>query len=73
MKIKACFQHLHPSKSIDFFINIDITNIPEPLPDTIKISTKSRLFLKYCATISVEQSLVIPTPMPTIIPLMDNY
>lgn len=62
------FSYLHPSEPIDCFIKIDITNIPEPLPETMKISTKSRRFLKYCATINVEQSLVMPTPIPTIIP-----
>ena len=39
-------------------------DIPRPLPDTINISTNSRLLLKYCATISVEQSLVKLTPTP---------
>lgn len=38
--------------------------MPSPLPDTMKISTNSLLLLKYCATISVLQSLVIPTPIP---------
>jgi hypothetical protein len=42
----------------------DITAIPRPLPETMKISTNSRRLLKYCATISVEQSRVIPTPIP---------
>lgn len=45
---------------MEFLINADIKAIPAPLPDTIKISTNSRLRLKYCATINVEQSRVIP-------------
>lgn len=45
-------------------IKVDITAMPIPLPDTMKISTNSRLRLKYCATINVEQSLVMPTPIP---------
>lgn len=51
----------HPIDSMEFLINADIKAIPAPLPDTIKISTNSRLRLKYCATINVEQSRVIPT------------
>lgn len=45
-------------------MNADMTAMPSPLPDTMKISTNSRLLLKYCATINVEQSLVRPTPTP---------
>ena len=45
---------------MEFLINVDIKAIPAPLPDTIKISTNSRLRLKYCAHINVEQSRVIP-------------
>lgn len=41
---------------------------PHPLPDTTKISTSSRFFLKYCATIMDEQSRVMLTPTPTINP-----
>lgn len=46
------------------FMKLDMTAMPIPLPDTMNISTNSRLRLKYCATINVEQSLVIPTPIP---------
>lgn len=46
----------------------DIVAIPRPLPDTMKISTNSRRRLKYWATIRVEQSRVMPTPMPTTVP-----
>lgn len=46
------------------FMKADITAIPRPLPDTIKISTSSLRLLKYCATINVLQSLVMPTPIP---------
>lgn len=45
-------------------MKVDMTAMPSPLPDTINISTNSRLRLKYCATIRVEQSLVMPTPIP---------
>lgn len=50
------------------FINVDMTAMPRPLPLTMNISTSSRRLLKYCATISVEQSLVKPTPTPTTVP-----
>jgi len=46
------------------FIHADITAIPNPLPATMNISTNSLFRLKYCATISVEQSRVKPTPIP---------
>lgn len=49
-------------------INADIIAIPSPLPDTMNISTNSLRLLKYWATISVEQSLVMPTPTPTTAP-----
>ena len=42
----------------------DIKEIPKPLPDTTIISTNSLLLLKYCPTIKVLESLVIPTPIP---------
>lgn len=45
-------------------MKLDMTAMPIPLPDTMNISTNSRFRLKYCATISVEQSLVMPTPIP---------
>jgi len=45
-------------------MKLDITAMPIPLPETMNISTNSRFRLKYCATISVEQSLVMPTPIP---------
>jgi hypothetical protein len=45
-------------------MKLDMTAMPMPLPDTMNISTNSRLRLKYCATISVEQSRVMPTPIP---------
>lgn len=48
-------------------MNADMTAIPRPLPDTIKISTNSRRLLKYWATISVEQSRVMPTPIPVTV------
>lgn len=47
---------------------MDMRAMPIPLPDIMIISTSSRFFLKYCATIMVEQSLVKPTPTPTIMP-----
>lgn len=46
------------------FMKADMTAIPKPLPETMKISTSSLLRLKYCATINVLQSLVILTPIP---------
>jgi hypothetical protein len=49
-------------------MKLDIIAKPNPLPDTTKISTNSRLRLKYWATISVEQSRVMPTPTPTTAP-----
>lgn len=63
------FFYLQPSASIDFCINVDITMIPKPLPATVTTSTNSRLFLKYWAIMMIVQSLVIPTPNPTTIPL----
>lgn len=50
-------------------MKVDMTAMPSPLPLTMKISTSSRRLLKYCATISVEQSRVRPTPTPTTVPL----
>lgn len=64
----VCF-YLQPSVSIDFCKNVDITKIPKPLPATVSTSTNSRFFLKYCAIITIEQSLVNPTPKPTTIPV----
>lgn len=60
VNIFAIILYRHPIDSMEFLINVDIKAIPAPLPDTIKISTNSRLRLKYCAHISVEQSRVIP-------------
>lgn len=54
------------------FIKADMTAIPNPLPDTMKISTNSLFLLKYCATISVLQSRVIPTPIPARIKKSDG-
>jgi hypothetical protein len=51
------------------FIKLDIIAKPNPLPETTNISTNSRFRLKYCATISVEQSRVMPTPTPTTAPV----
>lgn len=67
-KSTVCQSNLHPTASMALLINVDITTMPNPLPDTIKISTNSRFRLKYCATIKVEQSRVIPTPTPTTVP-----
>lgn len=53
-------------------MKLDITAMPIPLPDTINISTNSRLRLKYCATIKVEQSLVMPTPIPEKVKIKVN-
>lgn len=61
-------KNLQPMASMALLMNADITTMPNPLPDTIKISTNSRFRLKYCATINVEQSRLIPTPTPTTVP-----
>lgn len=53
-------------------MNDDMMAMPRPLPETINISTSSLRRLKYCATISVEQSRVIPTPIPITAPEMYN-
>lgn len=45
-------------------MNDDMMAMPRPLPDTTNISTNSLFRLKYWLTMSVEQSRVIPTPIP---------
>ena len=60
--------YLQRSVSMARFRNIDMTIMPKPLPATVKTSTNSRFFLKYWAIMTIEQSLVMPTPKPTTIP-----
>lgn len=67
--VHAQTSYLQPSILIAFWTNNDMITMPKPLPDTAKTSTNSRFFLKYCAIIAIEQSLVIPTPRPTTIPI----
>lgn len=47
-------------------MNADIEDMPNPLPETMKISTNSLRRLKYWPTINILQSLVIPTPIAAI-------
>ena len=42
----------------------ELIEIPTPEAETTMISTSSRFRLKYWATISVDTSLTMPTPMP---------
>lgn len=65
--------YLHPIESIALLMNADIIEMPSPLPDTMNISTNSRRRLKYWATMSVEQSRVIPTPTPTTPPVLKTF
>lgn len=42
--------------SMALFMKVDMQTMPNPLPDTIKISTNSRFRLKYCATMTRKEN-----------------
>ena len=64
----TCIPRRQPMSLTSHLRMLDMTEIPIPEPDTRNISTNSLLLLKYCPTISVAVSLVMPTPTPRMMP-----
>ena len=62
----TCIPSLHPTSLVTSLRKLDMVARPRPLADTRKISTRPRLFLKYCPTMRVAVSRAMPTPTPAV-------